>query len=401
MTRPPKPKYEVIENTLDKITRKPRTKATYRSYINMYFRILGVNNPDKYFTAERDYTADIWKVAKEIDNIPTKTQQTFISCVKRFLIRNNIEIKTMEWQDIYSRNEIKKAYALTDDIIPTANQLKHLLQLANLKMKILVTFLSATGCRINEALSLTWKDIDMEKRMVKLSPEITKKTKKRYTFFTPETKEILEIWQRERNNFINHSMKKSVFVRNQLATKGFEIKKKNDEWIIYKDGKSIDRERVFELDQRVFPFTPQNAQAAWILLLEKAGSPFNEKDTNPKLKFPRYRFHIHCLRKFWFHKFQGTQANKNHIDFMGGHQSLLDATYTNFLEEPEKLKETYDEYSSCLAIFEREPDLTDVHEQLAEKDKEIKELNERLGAMDRDLRKLMIDRLTENDREGK
>ncbi|MCK4348823.1 MAG: site-specific integrase, partial [Thermoplasmatales archaeon] len=337
MTRPIKKKYEIIENALDKITKKPGTKSTYRSYINRYFKILGVENPNSYLTSNRNYTDDIWTVAKEIENIPAKTQQTFVSAVKRFLRRLDVDIKAREWEDISSRNELTKVYALTDDVIPKSSQLKQLLQLSTPKIKILVLFLATTGCRLNEALQITWKDVDMDKRKVKLSGEITKSSMKRFTFFTEETKDALEAWKIERHRFITHSMKKSIFVRNQLAKDGFEIKKKNDKWVIYKDGKRIDREKVIELDQRVFPFSSYTAQASWITLLEKAGMPFNEKDNNPKFDRPRYRFHIHCLRKFWFHSFQNTGANKNHIDFMGGHQSLLDATYTDFLSEPDKL----------------------------------------------------------------
>ena len=273
MTRPPKPKFDVIENTLGMITKKPRTKATYRSYINMYFRILGVKNPDKYFTDNRDYTADIWKVAKKIENMPPKTQQTLVSSVKRFLQRNDIEIKTREWEDISSRNELKMAYSIVDDVIPKADQLKRLLQLSSPKIKTLVMFLATTGCRLNEALSLKWKDIDMDKRTVTLLPEITKKRKKRFTFFTEETKEVLEAWKRERHRFIKLSMKKSIYVRNQLAKDGFEIKKKNDKWVIYKDGKPVERDKVIALDQRVFPFTSANAHQAWVALLSQAKQP--------------------------------------------------------------------------------------------------------------------------------
>jgi len=387
MSRPPKPKFEIIEKTLDKITKKPRTRATYRSYINMYFKLLGVKNPNNYFTNNRDYTADIWEVAKKVENFPPKTQQTFVSCVKRFLQRNKAGIDIMEWEDISSGNE---AYALVDDIIPKADQLKRVLQLSTPKIKTLVMFLSTTGCRLNEALTITWKDIDMDKRMVKLSAEITKKRKKRLTFFTEETKELLEAWKRERHRFIDHSMKKSIFVRNQLAKDGFEIEKKNNRWVIYKDGKPVDREKVIALDNRVFPFTAKTAQTAWNALLEKAGPPFNEKDENPRLKNPHYRFHLHCLRKFWFHSFQNTGANKNHIDFMGAHRNPLDAIYTDFLQDSDKLKDTYDEHSPCLAIFESQPDLTDVQEEITGLRDENKDLK-----YDMHLQKLQIDIMEE------
>jgi len=189
-------------------------------------------------------------------------------------------------------------------------------------------------------------------------------------------------------------MKKSIFVRNQLARDGFEIKKKTDKWVIYKDGKPVDREKVIELDNRVFPFTAQTAQTAWSALLEKSGAPFNEKDDNPRLKYSHYRYHLHCLRKFWFHSFQNTAANKNHIDFMGGHQSLLDSTYTNFLQDVDKLKETYDKHSVCLTIFESQPYISDINEQLKEKDERISDLEKKTKDMDDIKMQLLELRLT-------
>ncbi len=376
MARLPKPKYEVIEKTLNKITKKPRTKATYRSYINLYFKLLNVKNPETYFTSKRDYTKDVWEVAEKIENMPPKTQSILFTVVKRFLSRNDVEIKQRDWEDIASRNELKRAYAIVDDAIPTSNQLKRLLQFADPKIKTLVQFLSTTGCRIHEALQLTWDNIDLNTRMVKISAEISKTSRKRYTFFTEETKEMLEIWQKERVRFIANSMNKSIFVRNKLEAQGYTIKKSGDKWKIYKGGKKIDKQDLIKLEQRVFPFSAQTATVSWNGLLEKAGEPFNKKDNNTRLKHPRYRYHFHSLRKFWFRSFQNTDANKNHIDFIGGHQSLLDQTYTDFLSQPEKLKDTYDKFSSCLLIFETQPDLTDINQQLAERNAEMQDLKQ-------------------------
>ena len=96
--------------------------------------------------------------------------------------------------------------------------------------------------------------------------------------------------------------------------------------------------------------------------------------------------------------------NPEYRDFIGGHMSQLDSSYIRFLDNvmwKDKIKQEYDEHMDCLMIYETPPDLTGIHEQLKEKDEEIQELNKRLESMDRDLRKLIIDRLTEDDREKK
>jgi len=393
MVRPTLPKYEIIENTLNKITKKPGTKATYRSNINLYFKLLNIKNPDNYFNNNRDYTKDLWNVAEKIENMPPKTQNTFISVVKRFLSRNDIEIKSREWEDIASRNELTRAYAIVDDVIPKPNQLKRLLQIADPKIKTLIQFLATAGCRIDEAVQLKLTDIDMDKRMVTIKPEISKTSKKRYTFFTEETKQILEMWMRERKRFIMNSFTKSIYKRNNLEDKGYNIKKSGDKWKVSKDGERLKKEDMVELEERLFPFTPQNATLCLVNLLEKVGEPFNQKDRNPRLKHPRYRYHFHSLRKFWFHSFQNTDANKNHIDFMGGHQSLLDRTYTDFLNNPERLKDTYDKFSSCLNIFETTPDLTETHKEIEKLRRDKEEMQKTLDEMKAQIMELRLEKL--------
>lgn len=393
MVRPEKNRYDVIEKTLDKITKpsRPRTRATYRSYINRYFELLKINDPNKYFDDKRNYVDDVWKVARKIKDWPPKTQITFISCIKRFLIRNKVNISTFEWEDIRKQYE---SYALINDVIPKPGQLKQLLQLASPKIKTLVMFLATTGCRLDETLHLTWNDIDMENRKVALLPEITKSKKKRFTFFTEETKELLEMWKKERKRHLANAYRKSAYVREQLSKKGYDIKKnENGVWEIYKDGKHIDIETLIEMDQRIFPFASNNAKEMWIALLEKAGKPYNEKDRNPKFKFERYRYHIHSLRKFWFHSFQNTGANKNHIDFMGGHRSLLDATYTDFWNDDKPLKKTYDDFSNCLFIFESKPDLTEVNENLKQKDEKISNLERELQELKAQVIEMRLEKL--------
>lgn len=85
-------------------------------------------------------------------------------------------------------------------------------------------------------------------------------------------------------------------------------------------------------------------------MIEKAGAPYNEKDTNEKLKDSRYKFHIHCYRKFWETSMLSSRAPKPQMDYMIGHQEkAVDNLYAKY--KLEVLKATYDEFSYCLSIF--------------------------------------------------
>lgn len=392
MTRREIPKYEIIEKFLKRITKSNKTRVSYRSHLMCFFRTIGVDDPNRYLISKRDYVKDIWDLAYAIENRPTKTQATIISCVKKFLIRNGVDIKEMEWEDIRTRSNLGRARAITEKIIPTANQLKQILSHGNIKSRTLFTFLAATGCRIEETLLLTWDNIDMEARRVHLPAEITKKRiLERDTFFTVEAKEYLEAWKKERDAYITHGFKKSRFVRDQLAKQGYEFKKKGRVWRIFKDGKEVPIEEMVKLEKRIFPFSVDNATKTWNGLVEKAGAPFNEKDTNPKLKQPRYKCHIHTIRGYWFTSFANTEANQNHINKMGAHESELKATYTDF--PIEKLKETYDKYCGCVAIFESQPDLTGVHEQLKEKDEQIRNLERTMQELKAQVIEMRLERI--------
>ena len=50
-----------------------------------------------------------------------------------------------------------------------------------------------------------------------------------------------------------------------------------------------------------------------------------------------------------------------------------------------RLKEEYDQHLECLSIFITQPDLSDINESLAEKDKELKDLKHEMKIMRRQM----------------
>jgi hypothetical protein len=187
--------------------------------------------------------------------------------------------------------------------------------------------------------------------------------------------------------------KKSKYLREQLKKKGYNVYKKyigkstinnkqydNYRWIVEKDGKELSKKEIVALDNRIWPFDYVNAGRMWRTLLEKAGKPFNEIDTNPKLQFKKYLYNEHCLRRFWFTQLASDRANEEFVNFIGGHTSDLSKTYKDLDSEIMRraIKEEYDNHMGCLSIFESQLDLSEINDKLQEKDQQIQDQQKKI-----------------------
>jgi hypothetical protein len=263
---------------------------------------------------------------------------------------------------------------------------------------------------VGEAVNLTFTDIDMEKRMVSLIDDTGKFDIQRYTFFTPEVKELLISWEKERIRLLEGKHVKSLYVRQMLEKEGFTIKMKPShkeknkdgkevtryKYVVYMDGKEVTKDQLLQLDNRLFPFCEKNAIAMWTSLIEKAGSPFNKRDTNPKFKKSRYMYNQHCLRRFWYTQVSSSRFNIEFMNFIGGHMSELDSSYIRYLDNPmwiDKIKKEYDNHMNCLSIFEAVPDLSGVHEELQEKDQRINDLERTMQELKAQVIEMRLERI--------
>lgn len=395
-----KNKSKTIEKYLkDWFVNKGSIKAV-RWCLWKYFEFIE-NHPDGYFKKynEKQLKEHLLTFMIKIEDLPPRTQTNLFSSVKKYFKLNDAKIKESYWEELKQRNKLKKARSITKKATPTLSDLKKIFSYANLKQKTLFMFCATTGLRIGEAVQLIFADIDLDKRYVHIRPEVGKGNYERFTFFTPEMKELFQEWKKARLKLLQGKHIKSLYVREMLENKGYTIKmekerqEKNKDgalvwiyrYIVLKDGKQLSKEELLNLDNRVFPFSKTNAETMWINLIEKVGEPFNIRDTNPKFKKPRYLYNQHCLRRFWYTQLSSSRINTEYRDFIGGHMSQLDSSYIRFLDNVmwiDKIKQEYDEHMKCLLIYETSPDLTDIHDQLSEKDKQIQELNETLKIME-------------------
>ena len=272
----------VIEKFLRNFTSKATVRG-YRSMLNHYFETLNIKDPNKYVNNGRDYNDDVKTYANSIKELPPLSQKTRIACVKSFLIDNDIDVKLSTWKSINKR--IPGNEPVTDNVRPTNDQLKQILTHADIKSKALFLLISSSGMRITETLKLTFNDIDIDNRKITINSKNTKTNKKCITFFTEETKQALQEWYKVRDEFLKNSYYKSKFVRDSFAIKGIKISQDKQIgnvtiWKITKNGKQITDEELFEEENRIFPFSSDNAIKTWNLLLEKSG--LNEKETDDR-----------------------------------------------------------------------------------------------------------------------
>ena len=283
---------KIIEDYLEKYYGVD-SRDTARVYLKAFFTEMN-ETPDKFIKKnKKEITKVIWDFAKKIEGRPPKTQNCMISFIKKFLVRNKKTIDEVEWEDIRNRNNLKRASPITKKKTPTQQDLKKILSYTTgVKSKALFTLLASSGLRIDEALSLTFNDIDLEKREVEIIDETGKRNISRIAFFTPEAKEQIELWIPERKRMLQRRYKTSSYVREQLKNMGYVVKREDIynhkygkpyyRWYVYKDRRELSKDEIINMDDRIFPFDYITAQRMWTNLLEKAGKPYNEINKNPR-----------------------------------------------------------------------------------------------------------------------
>lgn len=337
------------------------TRKSYRSHLKKFFKTIKAD-PDTYFDGDRDYGLDVKKFAQSINGSPPLSQKTTLACIRTFLSEYDVELKSKIWRGI--NNRIKGRAPVTDNVKPTNSQLKQILQHADVKSKALFLMISSSGMRISETLHLTFNDINIEKRNITVPGAFTKNGNTCHTYFTEETRDALLEWLKERETYLKHSFYKSKYVRNMFAKRGIIVERKDEDsdWIIKKDGVVMSNDDIIKEESRIFPFSASNTSKVWGALLEKTGSPLNEKVHDPRLSHPRYKYHIHTLRKFFTGSLSNDGVPEAFIDKFVNHTEQYHGAYKS--KTLEELKDMYEKHCGCLAVFS---DLDKVHKQITPK----------------------------------
>lgn len=278
--------------------RSNATKKTYRTAIK-HFLEFTYSEPlaslddlsDRYFVEGRDYDADVKNYVLHITKQKTpKTVTTYITALRQFLIRNDVDFSSRFWKEV-NLSRPKGKGARTRDRIPTTTELKHLLDHMPVQGKALFLLMATSGIRLNEALHLTLDDIHFQNGMNLIDIRHAKSGNPRDGFFTDEAKEYLELYLRNRDRYLEQAVSRSRRFK-----------------------KSFD-------DFRLFPFESMTAYKIWNGALEKAGLGQKDRETHYHV------LRVHSLRKFTRTVLGRAGVQRDHINIILGHDVGEDKSY--------------------------------------------------------------------------
>jgi integrase len=260
------------------------TKRNYRLMLTKYFKVFydeGTleEQANKYFEEGRDYEEDVRTYFSTIISSPPKSVEVQMSMARTFLADNDVEFPSRFWKEL--RRKKKGHGAVTQDKIPTQEELRHIVMQLPLSGRAFFLTLASSGMRIGEALKLTDEDIDFNvvPAIIRLRAEYTKSGNQRVTFISNEAKEYL--------------------------TEFLKVKRRDSD--------------------KLFPLTYRNMIKQWDMALEK--SQMNGKDKTTHWNF----YHVHTLRKF-FRTQLATAINVDIVEVLMGHSTGQQGSYRRYSE---------------------------------------------------------------------
>ncbi len=328
------------------------TKNCYSSYLKKFEKTLNCNLNYWIKRSKEQIMDDIKTALIQYEKIPPKSKQTMMNAVKSFLEDNYIETPIKFWKTI---RLLTKGGPLTDDIVPTTEQLRAILYKGDVKDKALFLVLATSGMYHGEALKIEERDIHFEHTptMITIREEIAHKGGKRVTFITKETEYWLKKWLKQKQDYLIHANK-----INNLKTGKINLN-----------------------DNRVFCFSKSVSRDMWNRLI-KDDSELNIKDENTK----RHKYHIHTLRKY-FRTTLGPHMKIDIIETLMGHENSLQRAYRKY--NLETLSKEYSEHEKELSIIQPKMNEEELLDRLNEIEKSKQDLlekqkfyNERLRAQE-------------------
>ncbi len=306
------------------------TKSLYKKTLEDFFKIISpqhdASDLDKisvdYVDGMHDYKGDLIKLRDAHPKDSPMTMQVRFSAVSGFLAYNEILISPKFRRDLIGSPE-----PISEEHIPTREELRRICEYMPFNSKVLAIFLVASGCRIGEALQLKISDLRLGENPPKISLrfETTKTQRRRWTYVTQEAKGLLEEWLRFRVEYIRRS--------NEMV-KGIVPPKVDD--------------------GRVFPFTVDLFYMQWRGAVKKAG--LLEVDG----KTGHMTIHVHCLRKYF--RVRGGWVNPEFPEMLLGHIAGVRGVYARYDES--QLAEAYLKAESNLSVFNQSENLFELRDQV-------------------------------------
>ena len=313
-----------------RIFRKSQSETSAKTYtvvLRSFFNWLG-KEPDEALKGKYDWEGiinDYLDYLVSQKNSPNMIKLK-LAAVKKWCSLNGVTVD-------FSKIETPRTWKVESERLPEKQELREILNGADLANKTMVLILVSSGLRVGTLLKLKLKDVDLryDCPLITVRPEVTKMRQGYITFMSEEAKRVLLLYLKEREM----------------------------------NGEKITPESLIIAKERPrgTPLTYQAAQERWLQLLKKAGK--GEK----RRKWHNLR--IHVLRKYFKSWCSLAGVPQELVEVWMGHKTGIAQTY--FLPDiesatnPEVVKRILEEYKKAL------PALTIFGE-----DEKVKELEKKI-----------------------
>ena len=289
-----------------------RATAYIRSPVDLaHYNALAV----EYLNGDRDefdFADDLRDYLREKATSAPKSLESYKAAIISWLAENHVYLPAEMTRRIKVGGR-----PLTRDRAPTIEELRHILNHADILLRTYLLALTSSGMRPGEGLGIEWSDVDLSTGKIHIRREIAKNGEPRDTFLSSEALEVLKQWQ------AYHPM---------YAEKA--------------DAYTIPEEFVRDTN-RIFPISYNGVRDRYGRVLEKCG--LDEKD--PTTGWLTLR--LHTMRKFCRTKLPQGGAPIDVVERLLGHSGYLASSYVRLTSE--EVEEAYRAAESTLWIYKEPP----------------------------------------------
>ncbi len=195
---------------------------------------------------------------------------------------------------------LQKNHPISREISITQQIIKQLLSHSDTRMRALILVLCSSGLRIGETLSLTFRDVDLNSKPIKitLQGEYTKNGIPRIAYISDEAGDALRAWLSVRDETKRISLLKHTHIKQDFGN-----------------------------DNRIFPYTRENETVRLLRLTKLCGQFAPDEQTR------RNAVHFHSFRKFFITQFKLAGGNVTAAECLAGHSGYLDMAYRRIPED--------------------------------------------------------------------
>lgn len=266
-----------MKNLMASARLAPDTKKNYRFKVREYLRATGSTGDQLVDSVRRSPKVFEKRFAEFLQEVGKKSSPStvvgFRDSVKRFLEINRVGSKSVDWN--YVSEFVPKHKRFGEDRAPTLDEVRKIVQMADLRTKCLILFLCSSGARIGSVAWLKWRDVEEVEWEGRKFAKVTvyRGEPEQYTtFVTPECYSHLGDYRRLRESLGEKvGPQSSVFVR--------ELNKRNP------DPTKVEQVSVNHLKNQVGEMLRQMAMRAAL---------------DSKGEYAKYEFkQVHGFRKFF------------------------------------------------------------------------------------------------------